>query len=280
MENEQVDDKPADIPNDKAATPEAAPEAKADNDDHDGKEFVKFSSPEEEARFKRIYGNMKQYERVVDQLTKDQKALIERLEKYENAKVQEKTDEEIAALKAEKREALSAGNFERVEEIDDELLERKLADKIKVKPEPKAAPKTPEEINAEYPWFTPERQNKYIAWARETTTDGELKRPWANPGHPLHQQVVENATYVINKPENINATDEEIMAQVDKLMGIDNPADRPGRRAVAGAVLSDDGNVRPKNKGSFVMTEDMKLIARKMGMTNEQYAKAHQKWSK
>ena len=95
-------------------------------DKPDGTQSVVFT-PEQEARFKRIYGNMKQYERINNSLIEQNRILLEKFEKLETDTRQKTWNE----LREEKRKALESGEHGRVVDIDDKLAELREAPKEK-----------------------------------------------------------------------------------------------------------------------------------------------------
>src|SRR3546814_16371180 len=81
-------------PKDEAAEAEPVIEAPKEEAPPVGKQFINFKDlpPQVEARFKRIYGNLKEYERVAQETAKVNRALVDRLEQLENSDFQKKVD--------------------------------------------------------------------------------------------------------------------------------------------------------------------------------------------
>lgn len=233
----------------------------------EGAEFREFANPEDEARFKRVYGHMKQNERVIDQMGKDNKALLDRIDGLETKTEQRETSSRLDTLKAEKREALETGDTERVMELDDQIFDLKV--------ETASKPKEQEEVEERPAWFTPERETLIGNWALETDANGQMLRPWAHPDHPHHNRTVATAEAVIRDTLNDGLSDQQILAEVDKLMGIAAPQPRRS----AGPVLSGSGDTRASKKGKIALSEEQKMIARKMNMSEDKYAAAIGKWS-
>ena len=92
----------------------------------DGKKFVEFT-PEQEARFKRVYGHLKEYERNLMKLAQQNGELMGKLEQMEAKYLAKDTGDRLTALKAEKKAAYESGNIDRVMEIDDQIMELKSA---------------------------------------------------------------------------------------------------------------------------------------------------------
>lgn len=233
---------------------EAPPESGvSDSRKTDGTEKVDFSKlPEEvrgefEARFNRLYGHMKQNERVVSDLAKQ---LRERDEKLAAQQQSQADAEKLAQLKAAKKAAYEAGDIDKVMALDEQILEVKIP-----KPEAKPEPKEPERPD----WLTPELEMEIRAWGNETDDSGQLVRPWFSQGHPKYARAASIAMGVLEDPEFQGAAPKEILAEIDRLMGVKEKARPP-----AGAVLPTNTNARasaPKAKG---LSEDQKYVARKM----------------
>src|SRR3546814_16681384 len=98
-------------PKDEAAEAEPVIEAPKEEAPPVGKQFIDFKDlpPQVEARFKRIYGNMKDYERVAQETAKVNRALVDRLEKLETSDFQKQEDD----LQARRQEARETGDLTR-----------------------------------------------------------------------------------------------------------------------------------------------------------------------
>jgi hypothetical protein len=238
----------------KEATPEPEPEAEA--------------APEEETtshvdmddgtqkRFNRIYGNMKQYERVVQQMGKDNRALLNRLDTLEGSQYTAEVTNAVDGLKADKVAALDEGDHSKVADIDDKIAQ------IRALPDPQPTPQAPTDD------YSMSQQDTSIiaAWGGEQNTDGTYKRPWAQAGHPYNTKAAAIGAAVLEDPAIVAEGTQAVLAEVDKLMGLD--ARQRGQRT--SPVLSSDGNVtRPKAKGT--LTADQKLIADAMEVPHEKY---------
>lgn len=239
-----------------------------EEDNKEGKKFVEFT-PEQEARFKRVYGHMKEYERNLMKLAQQNGELIGRLEEMESKYLAKDTGDRLSALKAEKKAAYESGNIDRVMEIDDQIMELK-SFKVEKKEKPPALKEAEE-------WLTPERKVTLDAWASEQDKDGNQLRPWASPAHPKHKRLVEMAAGVLNDPDFANEPLERVLEEVDKLMGIE----KPKVSRTAATVLNGDGNVSQK-KSEGKLSPEQERVARMM-FPNEKdpmkkYRESIKKW--
>lgn len=229
----------------------------------EGKEFVELS-PEQQARFNRIYGHSKQWERIAEDLAKEKKELWDRIEKLESFQTERDTNDRLTKLRAAEKEAMEAGEYDRAGEIRDQITDAKVDAKV-----PKEKPPEKQE-SAEEQWLTPERAQRIETWAGEKDEKGELLRPWADPSHDDHQTALTTIQVLVNKNPGIEL--DELLEKADKVLG------KVTKRTSA-AVLSSGSDVRPREKKTS-LTADEKLVARKMYSAlsakeaEERYAKA------
>ncbi len=234
-----------------------------------GTRFVEFENPEVEARFKRIYGHMKQYERAVDQMSKDNRALIEKVEKIEAGAASQAANDQLTILRGRKVKALQDADFEAVAKIDDQLLDMK----VKTAPKTDQKPETPADGVDLSQWLTKDEENDIVTWAQEKDASGKFVREWAtNLSHPKHVRGREIAVAVVSDPDFQGKPVSEILAEVDRLMGEAPKATRP-----AASVLTGNMNQRQR-AGDTPLNEQQKFVAEKMGMTPQRYQAAVKKW--
>lgn len=248
--------------------PEAPEKQETQEEEKPGTQFVDFSklppevAGEVEERFKRIYGHMKQNERLVGQLVKDHKAVLQRLDDGARKEAEARLDSRLTELRKRKTAALQAAEYEKVAQIDEEIITLKTA-KPEAKPEEKKEEPEPHR-------FTPEEEKKLLDWAGQRDADNNLLRPWANPKHEKHARAIEMATAVLHDPEFQEKGMEAVLAEVDRLMAV------PKAVRTAPAVLSGDP-MRVETKDAK-LSEEQKLVARKLGFSEKQYAEAMKKW--
>ena len=215
----------------------------------DGTQSVVFT-PEQEARFKRIYGNMKQYERINNSLIEQNRILLEKFEKLETDTRQKTWNE----LREEKRKALEAreeGFAGRVLDIDDKLAELREAPKEKAPPARTAPPPSV---------FSPEQEEDIRAWSSELTSDGNWRRPWAQPSHPLHMKFANLAAGVMNDPQYSSKGVRPVLDEANRLMSSQQQsAVRPSAQ-----VLSQNQDIRQTPVKASELTGDQKFVALRM----------------
>ena len=102
------------------------------------------------------------------------------------------------------------------------------------------------------------------AWAAEVNNDGNFKRPWAQPDHPLHRKAASIGAAVLEDQEIAERGMPAVLKEIDRLMNKESP------KPTAAAVLSNDGNVRPPEK-RVRLSEDQKYAARMMGVSEDRY---------
>ena len=228
----------------------------------DGRKYIDFSQlPEDvrgpiEVRFNQLYGYMKQNERIITKMGKDNRSLLDRLGKVETDTTQRSVDDRIEALKSQKKEALDAGDNAKVVEIDDQIA--------KLRATPKKQ-ETRTEVAQEEAVFTTEQEQRIKSLGFETNEKGDYIRPWAIPSHPLHMKGASIAAAVLEDPSFSARGMDAVLEEVDRLMEVKKPT------RGSPTVLSADANVSPKRSGKPTLTDDEKAIARAMELTPEQY---------
>lgn len=260
-ENEpQAADQTATEPAPKPETPpeEAAGDAApAESTETSGRDFVDFKEPKDKARFDRIYGHMKEYERVNTQLIEDNKRLFDKLNQLDATANQSAVNSQLIKLREVKRAALEAGDHDRVMQVDEQIMDLK-ASAIK-KPEPAKPTVEPASPQPAHPSAWEER---FIEWSAEVDDNGNFLRPWANPNHPEHLKAVSVASKLFE--------DERYRDDFDGLL---NEVETRMRKFKAGpaAVLGSNPNLTPKSGKTKVLNEVQKRVAKAMGLTDAQY---------
>ena len=219
-----------------------------EKEEKQGTDFVELT-PEQEARFNRIYGNMKQYERVNAQLLRDQKVLLqktERLQEKVDGVVQDSTEQRLASLRAEKTAAYEAGEIDRVVDIDEQIAQ---AREVKT-PEPEPEPE-------------PEGLPAHIAvaiehWSSEIGENGlDYIRPWAHPGHPKFNEVARIGQQVMDDPSF--ASTQDVLDEIDKRMLATLP-----KKERTSPVLPGDLIASPKKSTPTKLSVDQKDAAHRL----------------
>jgi len=236
-------------------TQEAEAEAPAEKE---GTQFVEFDSPEVEKRFRRVYGNMKEYERQNQQLVRDQKALLQKTQTLEEKLAsieQDSTDQRLESLRTEKAAAYEAGEIDKVLEIDEKILDARVKTST---PEPKAEPAPEPEPEG----LSPELQHAIDAWSNEVDDGGQYIRPWSHPTHPLYSKALPIAETVLKDPDMQGADTEDFLKEIEKRVTKVFDLNQPKPRGQT--VLANDGDVTPKSGKGVKLNPEQKQVAWRM----------------
>lgn len=238
-----------------APAPEPEPE-KPNGKDPDGTDFVDFSKlppelrEEFEPRFKRIYGHMKHFERRNELLVEHVGAI---------AKVAEETKAELAALKANEAASQIKAEIIRAKERGDSRAEVELTERLAKLRAPTPTPALPQLPQAETVDLVEAR-----TWEAETGPDGNFLRPWAQPAHPEFGKVMNIARTLMGDPA-FGGDLPRTLAEIDRRMGLKHPVQkRPA------TVMS--AEARPPRGDLPELTDEMRAVARKMGIDPKSYA--------
>lgn len=222
-------------------------------------EFVDLS-PDAQKRFNRIYGALKHNQNLNEQLLKDNVTLAARLEALEKNVFESEGQRTEAQLKAQKVSALANQDYERVAEIDDQLMEMRIAARTPTQPVVSDTPVAQQ--------YELDEESKTIldGWGSERDGSGNLLRPWVDPKHPLHEKAARAHQVIMADPMTSFAPLPDVLDQIDRLMGVEksksrpSPAAKPARQAAAVGV-----DIPPKRSGSQPqLTAQEIYIAKKM----------------
>lgn len=235
-----------------AAEVKSAPEAEkpeADKPRPEGWETVDFKAdpPEKvEARFKRIYGQLKHREDVEKQLIKDNRALMERLSKIEKAKEDETRNASLADVEKRIAKANEEGNYDEAAKLT-RFLAREEAAAVR----PKETPKPKEQPAGVHPdAFVAE------AWSSETDDSGKPVRPWARTGHPQNADAMELMAAVFEDPRY---ADKPVMTQLREM---ERRFKAKFAKPTASSVLDGSGDNRPGADKVVDLSNEQKAVAR------------------
>ena len=245
-ETEEVQTEENETPKETKGRPEGLPE----DQEWDRVDFETADPETIQRRFNRLYAGQKTTENALKQAAEDNRKLADRLEEIERNRTEQDNSRRLSELKQEKIKALEEGETARAVEIDDQILDIKTAEK--------PAPKVEKEEIQEPGWFTPQKQQALVNWASESDGNGNLKRPWAEEGHPKNPRCIEITNAVLNDPDFAGADMTEILSEVDRLM---TPRQK---KPSAAPVLSGGDAPRETKKTSVKLTEEQKLVARRM----------------
>lgn len=242
-----------------AAVQQPAEEPAASAEEEKARRGTKFvEMPDEiEARFKRIYGNLKATQRDNEKLFAANQRLIDRLDQLEQSQAQRQATGQMGDLKAAYANALATADYQRAADIQEQMLELKTAAKdagVKV-PDPVAQPQPTEpELD-----LSQQETATVVAWGSAVDDNGQPLRPWANPAHPKFQRFRATLQAVTNDPDFAGGTLTSILGEVDKMMG-----SSPARGAAASPVLNSASDASIKGTRALALTDSEKRAAVRM----------------
>lgn len=237
-------------------------------------DFTKIADPtlraQVEARFNRLYGQVKAGERQWETVRQYQESLekkLENLQKGQETQLQNDTDREISDLKAKFVEAYNAGNTDQVVEYLKQINEKDLAQKMKAMEKP--AEKQPEEQQQVF--NIPEPAKVEIQkWGAD--------KPWAQKNHPLFAHTVQVMNHFLqegaksnqNLPWLFSQTEAYMNGVMNNLRG--NPAPAPvtptpaaNEPKIVGQVLGQQqGVTNTPQQAANALSEEEMVVARKM----------------
>ena len=261
-ESEPVEDTATEIP----PEPEAAPPKEEQEFAH-----VEFT-PAQQKRFNRLYAQVKQQEAIQNQLAEDNRKLVERLSQMETRTLEKESKTTLDSLKAARREAISTGDAERLEQIEDKIEEYKTAVQ-KAKDEIETTKKVEQEP------LSTQLVSRIQEWAQETDDSGTVMRPFVHPNHPDHERFKLVTEFVLRDPSMSDKDEDEYFLAVDKALenfGMLKPKTQAKPKPTIASVLSSDTG--GAGKSGTKLSPEQRKIARNMFRSSkdpeEEYRKA------
>jgi len=255
IEDDTPEPAPAPKQDAKAEVQQPAPEPAPAPEEDKAKKGTKFVDlpPELDARFKRIYANMKAAERNNEALFKANVELIKRLDDMESRTAQKQTTDQMGALKEEYARAQMSADYQRAAEILDQMTELKIA----AKSAGVRAPDIPKQVEPDIDLSQGEQQT-VVAWGQQTDDNGQPLRPWANPSSPKFPKFQAALSAVTSDPDYAGAAIPKILAEVDRMMG------GPQRANGAAPVLSSTAEAAIKAPRALALSDAEKKVAERM----------------
>jgi hypothetical protein len=175
-----------------------------------GTKFTQFSTPEEKARFDRVYGHMKEYERQNQALLQELQALKGQVAGISTQQANREVTSAISQAKAELTDAMRRADYDAVADAQDKLADLRAELKLAAaKPAPK------EERTASQDGEALELSEDESA----TISDWRRQNAYAREGHPQFKRVQSLLQAVAADPEFDGAPLEDLFNEVDRLMG-------------------------------------------------------------
>lgn len=224
-------------------------------------------SPEQKARFDRVYGNMKRYEQSAKEskqaneiLSEQLRALSENQNRIVTHIQQDDFKTAEQQLKVERQAAWTAGNSNAYDEANDKLrdlsVRRAMAEMQPPKSQnlpqqpylPKVSGEAVLERATQQGVITADEATTYRAWMDDADTYGNPKRPWINETDPRNPQAAAIGKAVFNSPALQNKSFGDKLREIDRLMGIQQPQ--------ANQNVLPNGNLTRPNKNNNVKLTD------------------------
>ncbi len=221
-----------------------------------GTDFLDFktaTTEEIEARFRRIYHNMKESGNRADEAIGFAKKMGERIAVLERTQDEVINSGEISDVKTALIKAKEAGDI--TSEVD---LTTRLTRLASMKPK-EAPPEDPTQDVGVSEHDVAVMQ----AWANETDEEGNLVRPYAQENSPQLRHIAALGQSITLDPQFAGASMEEVLAEVDRKMV---------KRKATGVIDPADNKGGKKGK-SVKLSADQKYVAGKLGVSEADYAK-------
>ncbi len=249
--------------------------------------FVEVEEPEVQKRINEIYRDKKIQEernlllqdelrRIVESAEEREAFLYNELQKIQNRHNQQ--DEEVALfeLRRQYQEAIQNMDYDRAQLINEKLVDFKTEQKINSLIKSRNAEKPlPKKQNIAY--SDPKDAVDATRLQSETGADGNLVRPWLQPGHPKFQDVIDIMAAVSNgyirKGQKPSLS--LIMPEIDKYMGIGNQRNtsqgQPSSLKHA-PVLSSNSALNAGSENQSNKLNDLeRTYAAKLGVSEKDY---------
>lgn len=279
---EETDEAPAEVREaTDAELKEQAEEQVREESDDDGK--VEFT-PEQQARVDKLWGEMKeakQTTRLMEAELRNAHAALakqeETLNKLQSGFTKNESEKAINTIKAQIKEARDMGDDELEEHLNDQLLDLKL--------EAKSQKKETKKSEKEDRLFDDRDLMVVQRYANEIDDEGNFKNPYLHNSHPRFNEAVQKAQHVSSYwasqgyTFNTEQLMQEVIHQMQPKKEEKKPAPKQSAPEVLGSKAGGDLTGRPK-KDKITLTDDERYVAKRLGVSEEAYAKQKQLMSR
>lgn len=223
------------------------------------------ASPEQiQARIDRLYKNTKRYESKASEMEQVNAVLIEELRQLKENQgrivTHLQTDDFKNAeqqLKADRQAAWNSGNSAAYDDANDKLRQLDIRRAMKeMAPPPQQQVQQPRptvdqtvDNSVQRGLLTREEGDTYKAWQNETDNYGQTRRTWLNENDPMFRKALRVGAGVLDSPVFQNRPFGEKLKEIDRLMGIQQPA-QANQNVLGG------GNLTPPRKNNNVKLTD------------------------
>jgi hypothetical protein len=210
----------------------------------------------------KVRGQASRSDKKLAQTTEALKAATKKLAQLETAQVGTHKKDAETSLRALRRAALEAQDWDKFEEYDAKLGEVRRAP-VHAKEIP-----VPDVVADD---FDDDEKATFSAWQREKSADGEYKRPWAHPDHPKYKKAATIGAAVFSDDDL--GLDEKLK-EIDRLMAPKGKATHDVATVLSGRDAPSGG--KPKTKLS---EQDKKLAKLWYGDSAKDDNEAYAKWA-
>lgn len=221
--------------------------------------------PVVEARINRLYGQVKESQRVMNQLAADNKTLLDRLGNIEAGMA----SSQAADFRAQLKEAAEQGDYERVATLTEQRLNATSKPAVETAPQKsEAREETPAPESVDISEHLSAEEEAFVAaWYQERDASGNLLRPWADPNNKDFQSAAEVFNANWNRPSVRQNGVMAVLSEVDRVMGTQKPAQQ-----TAAPVMRNTGRSMPSSS-SGKLTAEQKEAAALLGVSEDLYTK-------
>lgn len=220
-----------------------------------------------QARFDRYHRQLKESDKNNKELRQQVEQMGSDMRKVLDRQLNNDYNDAVRELKRQREQAEINGDTHRIDQLDDALLELKLAKReqerlgeaqIKqAQKDMREAATEPKEIDYEEA-FGADGAAYMRKWEVEKNRDGSLKRPWAQAGHPDLEDAMNFGNLVFTSKKYAKLSFQQKLEEIDKYMGV-----TPQRQA--NSVLSSNLTAGQK-KSTIKLTEAQRQVAIRMGL--------------
>lgn len=242
-------------------------------------EFVKTDDPKILDRINDLYGQVKKSDAAKQMLIEHNKQIearliesIEKINKIERTTKDNASDRVEAELKASLRIAREEADFERIEQIEDKLLdlrvEKRVAEKIPAPQKEVTQKPNPQQQQYEQQLVHNAHYLEFLSNEKDST--GNTIRPYLQDWHPDNQKAVDLFTTI---PKEFAAAGKQ--ADIKTIMQVLDERIQGKKAKSSTSVLGSDGADIPA-KNVVRLTQEEINVAKRMGIKPEAYARQKQ----
>ena len=235
-----------------ASAPEPAPENPSGYDQVD---FATAPREQIEARFHRLYGQVKRQDQLIDQMVTDNRGLMERMQNWEVGQQQQGVASQMGRLQTQLQDAFDTGDSQaatavtrQIAQLEARVTANQGQTKLAQQPQPAA------DTQQEHPDVSVIR-------------DWSGQRAWSQEGHKDRTWAAFQLNELYQSPEWADRSVREKLGEVDRRYGelSGNGTAAPQRAAATQAqVLDQTGSTKRRSSGKVSLSEAEKAVSVRM----------------